>query len=251
MADWTCPDCGEVVPLTEDATCPARADRLTRQRCAQLDRACQWASRNAYPDTAAGIEIITSADVEVVQPGRSGVSLLFVDVDGVLNRYGSHYSDRDWPFNHVERECVQQLQRVIDVTGCKLALSSTWRLGRVGQAIKNDHLRRAWGVSWGFVAFTPHHSRVCGPGEKLPATLRRCSEIAAVLKLHRRRVTSWAYVDDLPLDDFGARGVTTAGHVGITEADADRLIELLTTPAPPEFTDRAVLAELEWWERRR
>lgn len=107
--DWTCPDCGEVVPLTEEATCPARADRLTRQRCAQLDRACQWAARGAYPTK--------------------------------------------------------------------------------------------------------------------PATVERI--------------------------ELGARGVTTDAAAGLTEADADRLIELLIEPAEPLIANLAVEDELEWWERNR
>lgn len=47
--------------------------------------------------------------------------ILFLDVDGVLNSYktGGRYA--------LKRNCLRRLQRIVEETGCKIVLSSTWR----------------------------------------------------------------------------------------------------------------------------
>lgn len=56
--------------------------------------------------------------------------ILFLDVDGVLNSHD--YVNRGGSLNcgrdGLDPEAVKHLQRIVDVTGCALVLSSTWRL---------------------------------------------------------------------------------------------------------------------------
>lgn len=49
-----------------------------------------------------------------------GTPVLFLDVDGVLNRYGSNN-------NGLDGDKLLLLQRVIEMTGCAIVISSTWR----------------------------------------------------------------------------------------------------------------------------
>src|SRR5690349_11764926 len=50
---------------------------------------------------------------------ESGMKVLFLDVDGVLNRWGSVQ-----PF---DEELVDELSRVVQISGAAVCVSSTWR----------------------------------------------------------------------------------------------------------------------------
>lgn len=49
------------------------------------------------------------------------MKILFLDVDGVLNSLftGGRYA--------LKRSCLKRLQNIVEETGCKIVLSSTWR----------------------------------------------------------------------------------------------------------------------------
>lgn len=49
------------------------------------------------------------------------MKILFLDVDGVLNSYktGGLYA--------LKKPCLRRLQKIVEETGCKIVLSSTWR----------------------------------------------------------------------------------------------------------------------------
>jgi len=49
------------------------------------------------------------------------MKVLFLDVDGVLNslKTGGRYA--------LKRNCLRRLQKIVEDTGCKIVLSSTWR----------------------------------------------------------------------------------------------------------------------------
>eukprot|EP01083_Nonionella_stella_P041494 112483_1 len=48
--------------------------------------------------------------------------LLFLDVDGVLNTY-----DTISKYDTVDKSIIQRLAQIIEMTNCKIVLSSTWR----------------------------------------------------------------------------------------------------------------------------
>ncbi|MGL5436849.1 MAG: HAD domain-containing protein [Lachnospiraceae bacterium] len=55
------------------------------------------------------------------------MKIIFLDVDGVLNYIDCENSTEDLYF--VEDRCMQLLKQLIERTGAKIVLSSTWRLG--------------------------------------------------------------------------------------------------------------------------
>lgn len=146
------------------------------------------------------------------------MKLLFLDVDGVLNHYGS----RSW----IDPACLARLRRILDATGARSVLSSDWKdvllhperhdptdLARVRTLYEDPGLH--------FAGITPN----VDPD-------RRELEIAAFLANPPEPVDAFAILDDL---EFGFRSaypdnfVRTAGMPGggLTDANADVAIKIL------------------------
>jgi hypothetical protein len=65
------------------------------------------------------------------------MKILFIDIDGVLNKLSDkpsrstpHYCDRNGRLVHSDPELVFRLNKLVDATDCKLVLSSAWRQSR-------------------------------------------------------------------------------------------------------------------------
>ena len=67
----------------------------------------------------------TNDSLERLPASAGSASVLFLDVDGVLNRCGESNQG-------LESDKVALLKEIIDATGCRVVLSSTWR--------KHEHL---------------------------------------------------------------------------------------------------------------
>lgn len=65
------------------------------------------------------------------------MKVLFLDIDGVL----ATAETQRIGMNVFDPKCVQELHRIVQETGCKIVLSSTWRLG--GLESIHDPLRNA------------------------------------------------------------------------------------------------------------
>jgi hypothetical protein len=137
--------------------------------------------------------------------------VLFLDVDGVLNNYytGGRLT--------LCKRRVRRLHRVVSATGCDLVVSSTWRLHHDG---------------WGKLSRTLGY-RGMTLADKTPDLVSRNSaacrgdEIAGWLGANA--VDCYAIVDDEGdlLDWQRPYHVQTAPRAGLTDEDADRLIEIL------------------------
>lgn len=152
--------------------------------------------------------------------------ILFLDVDGVLNSVESckFYGT----FERLDPRGVVALQRIIDTTGAKLVISSTWRLFR-GLDGMREVLQHA-GLRAEVVGITPdlveRRNVRGGMDSGWFAARPRREEIAAWLAQHPE-VTAWCALDDDP--DAGPLNlVHTDDRVGLTEANADAAIALLT-----------------------
>lgn len=58
------------------------------------------------------------------------LKVIFLDIDGVLNSekyYTEHLEDM--MENPVDRECVRRLKSIVEATGAKIVISSSWRTG--------------------------------------------------------------------------------------------------------------------------
>ena len=85
------------------------------------------------------------------------IKVIFLDWDGIQNRISDKPSrstqprvDEDGNLVHAEPELVGRLNRIVDETGCRLVLSSSWRHDPMWRA----HMR-AQGVTHEFLDRTP------------------------------------------------------------------------------------------------
>lgn len=182
--------------------------------------------------------------------------ILFLDIDGVLN--GHRFVGEALSCNIV-KPCVQELNRIIRVTECKVVLSSAWRYMVTGGAMTVGgfaYMLRTHGAigAWNWLIDTTapdehcpecgyrHRKRKRGGGfecKYTPDGYYECikchspSHRAAQVKSWLRRNPAWSgphvVVDD---DDYEFTAskipfVQTDGAVGLTRTDADRVIELL------------------------
>jgi hypothetical protein len=156
--------------------------------------------------------------------------LIFLDFDGVLNqmtqrpgdKFGRQYNYARW----IDPACMARLNRIVDATGAKLVISSSWR-----NLVHNGSMTIA-----GFQAMMRSHGceaevlDVVGPN---PHDLERWQLIAEWLKGYcGGRVKVGASTRFCILDDdasaFGGRpGVQTDGKVGLLDWGVDLAIQIL------------------------
>lgn len=142
--------------------------------------------------------------------------IIFLDIDGVLN---GNDTDTFAPSGAigVSDNKISLLKNIIDATGAKIVLSSTWRYDRPSgkdyQYLRNKLSEH--GIS--IYDYTPDiHSP------------RRGMEISSWLAKHPE-VDNWIVIDDIEFSDFGRNEfyghlVITNPHCGLTEADIEKAI---------------------------
>jgi hypothetical protein len=147
------------------------------------------------------------------------VRILFLDIDGVLNRGGFSAEAQS---SSLEAAAVARLNRILADSGARLVLSSSWRYLILDGSLTVggfDYLLRTHGVTLG--ALLGH---TCAD-EEIP---ERGAQILRWLEDHGP-VEQWAAVDDHPLrlGDQDWRQVRTDPTLGLSDADADALVAIL------------------------
>lgn len=154
---------------------------------------------------------------------------LFVDVDGVLNHPGC-WGKRPWA-KAIDPELVARLRALVEETGAKCVLSSTWRFAVGYDETLAAIAANGWpDVADHFVGETPvHHD------------LTRGDEIMAWLQENQDRehysVTRFAVLDDCTQSDTPTKEfamvkdnwVVVHGAFGLSDDDVERAKELLGT----------------------
>lgn len=164
--------------------------------------------------------------------------ILFLDVDGVLN---NRATARSWcgP-DALDSACCMRLHRVCEATLCRVVLSSSWRyvtpLPEMRRYLEVHGARVVFLDRTPFAPEMPRGSRLVPiPGHKhaqMYATEVRGLEIQRWIDLHRDLVGAFAIVDDdADMAHLEHRLVRTSMETGLTDADADRLIALLSEAA--------------------
>lgn len=141
--------------------------------------------------------------------------IVFLDCDGVVSPFsGGGFFNRP----HMAR-----LKRIIDATGAKIVLSSSWRTSDFGRAEVTKHLVANSMPS--FMGCTPDM-----PGRP------RSHEILAWLEEHKEglNIVNFVALDDINLAAlapnkafFAKHAVCTNGDTGLTDKDADSAIQML------------------------
>jgi len=147
------------------------------------------------------------------------MKVIFLDIDGVIN-YDDTNATAPSGAMGVSNSRIELLKQIVDVTGAKVVLASTWRYDRpcgrdyqyLVRKLKNN----------GIVVFS-HTPDISSP--------RRGMEISAWLGRHPD-VDGWVVIDDVRFSDFD-RG-EFAGHLvitdtkyGLTQSDVDKAIAIL------------------------
>ena len=132
------------------------------------------------------------------------MKVLFLDIDGVV----CLHKDKDW--NNEEEifdaACCRKLQEIVSATGCKLVLSSSWRL--FPESIRSMFRQlKPFGVTReNFLGRTPLRGE---RGDEIMAYLKKRPQIETFVALDDERFYSRAFPQD--------RLILTKPESGITE----------------------------------
>ena len=152
------------------------------------------------------------------------LKVIFLDIDGVLVTYGDDtvfYNGTDMPFH---RSCVECINILISQTGCKIVISSAWRLSH---KLSLPTIFKEEGIIGEIIGATPSLGN-------------RGQEIAAWLNAASGRVTSFVIIDDADLGIsslFPDRFVKTRGRTGFDQhglVKASRILANACTDPPAE-----------------
>lgn len=148
------------------------------------------------------------------------MKVLFLDIDGVLNS-DHFYVNRPkeikhlpYPLSEFDPECVKRLNKILDVTGARLVLSSSWR----HDGTVYNVLRRA-GITHDIWDITPYEM-----------DKPRGHEIRKFLEEHKE-IDSYVILDDIPnmLPEQKSHFVNTNPCRGLTDEDMEKAINILNT----------------------
>lgn len=144
------------------------------------------------------------------------MKVIFLDIDGVLisRRYASR--------NMADPRCIQELNRITDVTGAEIVVSSSWKHYGLQKMIL---ILKQWGVVGDIIDITPDAE---GYDRKW--------EIMTWLDhsgFYRWTDSAFVVIDDEP-DAFPVESyrVLTDFEFGLNQIDADRAIAILEGLTP-------------------
>ena len=165
-------------------------------------------------------------------------SILFLDIDGVLNTERQHdrcVNEGIVPVDNFgyafDPEAVANLKRIVNETGADIVISSSWKLWGL------DAMQRMWtrrGLPGKVIDITPNTESdemlisIDLSYMDIPAI--KGSEIKEWLSSNGQQVPQYAILDDLPdlLPEQESHFVQTDPRIGITEDDAEQVISILT-----------------------
>lgn len=138
------------------------------------------------------------------------MKILFLDVDGVLNHYGSK------SLLAISKPKLRLLRRVVNESGCYIVVSSTWR--------KLDHTRRRLIKRLGYSRLSVYDWTTV---KQIKIGQKRGDEIQIWLDDHPS-ITNYVIVDDDSdfLPHQMPRFVKTDGNMGLTDANVDAILAL-------------------------
>jgi len=138
--------------------------------------------------------------------------VLFLDIDGVLTTVATR-------FRRGDPACVERLNRITDVTGAKIVVSSSWR-GNPQIA----SVLAGWGVTGEVIGVTPDLS-VSATGIRIAR--ERGDEIFRWLCDNMPTADYVILDDDADMGPVINRLVRTDSHTGLSTHHADTAIKLL------------------------
>ena len=167
--------------------------------------------------------------------------ILFLDIDGVLNteRWHDHCVNEGIApvdgFGYAfDPAAVLSLKRIVEHTGADIVISSSWKVWGL------DAMQRMWArrhLPGKVIDITPNtdsDEMLLSIDLDIGIPAVKGSEIKEWLSINGNQDMRYVIIDDLPdvLPEQESHFVQTDPRVGITQADADRAITILTGVAP-------------------
>lgn len=162
------------------------------------------------------------------------MKIIFLDVDGVLNSDKTKERINGWVF--VENYKIAIIRRIMNRTGARIVLDSTWRQGFYGVTQKKPGDLSDWGIE----EYEALKQRCSEYGvwffdhTEWPETGDRGAEIQRWIQKYTKRgrdpIESFVIIDDVDIcisEKFPDNFVQTSGKYGITDEDAERAIKIL------------------------
>lgn len=154
------------------------------------------------------------------------MKIIFLDFDGVLNS-ADHFDrilgvikknpDYD-PIRQIDPEAVKRLSRIVEETGAKVVISSTWRYGHTLTELRE--ILGKFGFTGQIVGATPRHD-----------SRARGLEIDAWLseRVSREKLVECFIIldDDADMDPHMDRLVQTSWQSGLLDLHVEKAIEML------------------------
>jgi len=131
-----------------------------------------------------------------------------LDVDGVLHAY---HARRPQMFR---KDCMLRLKKIIDATGAKIILSTSWRRTPQGKAAVNQHLRSN-GIPTAIGITRIRHNEYL-----------RHEEILHWIH-HHPETTHWVAIDDLPMYQLREHYIGTSPATGLNDRNVQQAIKIL------------------------
>ena len=142
------------------------------------------------------------------------MKVLFLDIDGVV----CLHKDKDWDNEEeiFDAACCRKLQEIVSATGCKLVLSSSWRL--FPESIRSMFRQlKPFGITReNFLGRTPLRGE---RGDEIMAYLKKRPQIEMFVAVDDERFYSRAFPQD--------RLILTKPESGITEIIKEACIRKL------------------------
>ncbi len=147
------------------------------------------------------------------------MKIIFLDCDGVLVTqplFGTRYKNgNNKPFDTLDKNCVDKLNILIEKTGAKLVLSSTWRFDKEYSAIEYLNTN---GVKGEFVGITPTSQ-----------TGIRGTEIQKFIEKFDGSVDKFVILDDdSDMEHLSCHLVKINMKIGLTDEDIEKALEILS-----------------------
>lgn len=144
--------------------------------------------------------------------------MVFLDIDGVLNRFKFNYDEEI--DNTLDEKCISRLNRIIEKTGSKIVISSSWKASAHLMDILEEEL---------FPKLSKGSVIGCTP--TIMPQVDREHEIRKYMESND--IENYVILDDY---DFELKSLLNEGHCVITDAlsglsdsDADKAIDILNS----------------------
>jgi hypothetical protein len=169
--------------------------------------------------------LIASIGRQRIRSGGDAVSwrtmkVLFLDFDGVLNSYEFMRSSPG-RLDRLDPAAVSRLNAIVDRSGAKVVISSTWRLKRSLDEIRR--LLAELGFRGEVIGRTPD---LVGHGLVDPY-VARCQEIQTWIDGHGEPLESFAILDDAYLEEVAQFLVRTETETGLLDEHVVAVLEML------------------------